>query len=167
MEWRLFSPSAKQLSCEIDKTPDGYVLRVTREGGVLFTAHAGDPEPLRARAAAWRDSLEANGYSQRPSGPSLPGGRPSELRSAFVGLIECASMVELHDAAAARALRHHATSGLAAASLGDTATLAHVVTALREALSRIEAPAQIADLVASCHALLDRIEASPGYRAGR
>jgi hypothetical protein len=165
MEWRLFSPSATPLTCEIHQEAEGFVLQVSRNGALLFKAHAPEPGPLRERAAAWRDNLEANGYTSTTPGRSLPGGRPSELRAALRGLIECASVLEMHDRPAARELRDHATAGLAAVSLRDTATLAGAAAAARAALSRMPAAASGAsDLIASCHALLDRVEAAPESR---
>lgn len=161
MEWRLFSPTAKPLTCEILDTPVGCALRVVRDGAILFTAHAPGPEPLRARAAAWRENLERSGYSLRPPAGSPSGGPPSEIRSALVGVIECATVLELHDRGAARALRNQATSGLAAAALGDAAGLAAVVASLRATLSEVDLPSPpIRDLVASCQSLIDRIEAA-------
>ncbi|MBA3948706.1 MAG: hypothetical protein H0X44_02025 [Acidobacteria bacterium] len=159
MEWRLFSPSAKPLSCEIRETAGGYVLRVSRGGALLFTARAPDTGPLRARAAAWRESLEASGYTPVAPIHSIPGGRSSELRSALRGLIECASVLAMHDAAAARVLRDHATTGLAAVSLRDAATLTGAIAGARAALSRMTGATSGAnDFIASCHALIDRID---------
>lgn len=72
MEWRLSSPSATELSCQIGETPDGFVLRVTRKGEVLFISHADDPEPLRALASAWCQSLESRGYVPVPGDAPPP-----------------------------------------------------------------------------------------------
>ena len=166
MEWRLFSPSSKPLTCEILQAPTGFVLRVTRDGALLFTAQAPDPGPLRERASAWRQTLEASGYTPAPGGRSLPGGPPSELRAALRGLVECASVLEMHDAPPARALRDHATAGLAALALRDIATLTGAIAGARASLSRVTGATQGAnDLIASCHALLDRIETAPEYTA--
>lgn len=165
MEWRLFSPSAKPLSCEIHEEAEGFVLRVSRDGALLFTAHAPEPGPLRARAAAWRETLEASGYTPIAAGRSLPGGRPSELRSALRGLIDCAAELQMHDGPAARELRDHATAALASLALRDRETLTGAVAAARAALSRMSAGTPGPnDLIASCHALLDRIEAAPECR---
>lgn len=164
MEWRLFSPSAKPLACDIQQAPDGFVLRVTRDGALLFTAHAPDPGPLRARANAWRETLESSGYTPAPAGLSLPGGRPSEIRSALRGLIECAGVLEMHDAAPARELRDQATAALAALALSDAITLRSAIAGAREALSGLTGVTHgSTDLIASCHALIDRIEAAPDY----
>lgn len=166
MEWRLFSPSAKPLACEIQQVPDGFILRVTRDGALLFTAHAPEPGPLRERATAWRETLESSGYTTAPAERGLPGGRPSEVRSALRGLVECASVLEIHDAKPARELRDHATAGLVALALRDSATLKGAVAGARDALSRISVvTAGATDLISSCHALIGRIEAAPEYAA--
>lgn len=164
MEWRLFSPSAKPLSCEIEQASDGFVLRVTRDGALLFTAQAPEAAPLRERAQAWRTSLESNGYSPFPAGRARPDGRPSELRAALRGLVECSAVLEMHDPAAARDLRDRATQGLAALALCDHGALREAIEGSRAALARMPGTtAGARDLIASAHALLDRIEAAPEY----
>jgi hypothetical protein len=166
MEWRLFSPSARPLACEIQPAAEGFILRVTRDGDLLFTAQAADAAPLRERAKAWRETLEASGYSPVPAGPGNPGGRPSEVRSALRGLIECAAVLQVQDPSAARELRDRATEALAALALRDFQTLIEAVAAARLALTRTALGTPGAnDLIASCHALLDRIESAPEYAA--
>lgn len=165
MEWRLFSPSAKPLACEIQQAAGVFVLRVTRDGVLLFTEQATALGPLRERAQAWRETLEATGYTQVRASHALPGGRPSELRSALRGVIECAAVLQAHDSPTARELRDRATEALAALALRDSETLTGAVAAARDALSRMAGSDPVAsDLIASCHALLDRIEATPEYR---
>lgn len=162
--WRLFSPSASIVCCEVDKAVDGFEMRVQRDEEIMFTCHAQDLEKLHLLAAGWRVQLESNGYAPVAgiAATASPSRRRScEMRTAFIGLVQCAELLESSDANRARALRDHATAGLVAVALRDSATTRETISAARQTLDGIRSEERTVQvLLKSCHALVDRLEGS-------
>lgn len=160
--WRLFSPSFRLISCELSRHDGQFRLCVANGEQVLAFCESQQLETLHARAAEWRSQLESRGYL--PSGSVRAGDaqqdrRRCETRTAFLGLLECAAVLELQRPDLSRQLRDRATEGLVAVSLSDSGLILSTVAASRELLANPRPPEPDASLIFSCIALLDRIEA--------
>jgi hypothetical protein len=164
--WRLFSPSFRLISCELSEHDGRFRLCVANGEEVLAFCEAGEFETLHARAAEWRAQLEARGY--QPSGSvraaDAPSGRRCETRTAFLGLLECAAVLELQCPDLARQLRDRATEGLVAVGLSDPDLILSTVASSRELLANAASPEPDPSLIRSCIALLDRVEAMTPQR---
>lgn len=162
--WRLFSPSARLLSCRLRKVDGHFELIVANGDEPIVTSAAKELEPLHAQASLWRASLEAHGYLPADGGDRRAVSRanpPSEPRAAFRSLLECAELLSLADPGAARELRQHITTGLVAIGLQDSTMTRDVIGMMRETLGRVTATGgDIGPLLRSCEALLGRIEQS-------
>ena len=160
--WRLFSPSARLLSCRLRKVDGHFELIVASGEEEIVTSAAEGLESLHAKASMWRASLEAHGYlpaeteERRRSSRANP---PSEPRAAFRSLLECAELLSLADPNAARELRQHITTGLVAVGLQDSTMTHDVIGMMRETLGRVTTTGHdIEPLLQSCEALLARVE---------
>jgi hypothetical protein len=155
--WRLFSPTSRQVSCQVRRVNGHFVLAVADEQQEIVTAQALELELLHAKAAAWRNALEARGYV--PDGRSVSGPRTpsSEPRAAFRGLIESAELLGLTDREAAVALRDCAMTGLVGIGLHDAAMIRDAIAQSRQALSQVSRTG-IEPLLNSCETLLSRVE---------
>lgn len=162
--WRLFSPSARLLSCRVRKAGERFELLVCNGDEEIVTASDHALEPLHEKASLWRASLEAHGYLPADGGDRRAASRanpPSEPRAAFRSLLECAELLSLADPKAARELRQHITTGLVAIGLQDSTMTSDVIGMMRETLARVTATGgDIGPLLRSCEALLGRIEQS-------
>ena len=159
--WRLFSPSARVLSCQLRKIDGHFELVVENGHEEIVTAAALELETLHAKAAEWRVSLESYGYV--PAGGAQPthakAAGSGESRAAFRGVIECAETIALEDTQIASELCQHATTGLVAIGLQDSSMTREAVGLSRQALARVAAAGAYMDpLLKSCEALLARIE---------
>lgn len=165
MVWQLFSPSFRLIVCSVWRTPSGFALRVTCGDDVLASCEAATLESLHDRAAEWRMQLESHGYMASASVPASarrPAARPSEARAAFIGLIECASLLGLRQPDAGRELRDRATEALVALGLSDNDLLTTSMDAARCVLARASAGDADCDLIRSANVLLDRVEGQLG-----
>ena len=175
--WRLFSPSFRQVSCAVTRSDERFTLTVQAEDQVLTACEGAELADLHAKAAEWRTLLEARGYvpvtavrvsEPRPAlerrGEALE--RRGEARTAFIGLIECAALLELQHAAAARQIRDRATEGLVAVGLRNPGLMSEAIQNARRAVSGIAPAESEKALLSSCLALLDRAQATlPGERS--
>jgi hypothetical protein len=162
--WRLFSPSARMLSCELRRIDGRFQLIVAAGTQEIVTSDAPELEPLHAKAAEWRTALEAHGYVPADDIRGTASARcslPSEGRTAFRSLVECAELLSTEDRDAAHALRHHATTGLVAIGLQDAGMTCDAIALSRLALQRVNAgSADVQPLLHACETLLARIEAT-------
>lgn len=157
--WRLVSPAARLVCCHVRRSGTEFELVVSAGSDDVMVWTAPELTPLHARAAEWRATLEQRGY--RAAGAvSHSSERPCEARAAFRGLIECSDVLGLHDRGAASILREHATAGLVAVALQDADLISDAIALSRAALRDLVADGDVSDLVASCEALLSRIEAT-------
>ena len=161
--WRLFSPSFRQVSCALTRQQRAFVLTVEDGDQVLTSCVGSELETLHAKAAEWRALLEARGYipvgAARASDPR-PAERRGEARTALIGLVECAAVLELQHPAIARRIRDRATEGLVAVGLRDHALMAEAIAACRNLVAEVSAADSEAALLASSMALLDRAEST-------
>jgi hypothetical protein len=162
--WRLFSPSARLLSCRVRKAGERFELLVCNGDDEIVTATDHSLEPLHEKASMWRASLEAHGYLPADGGDRRGVSRanpPSEPRAALRSLLECAELLSLADSNAARELRQHITTGLVAVGLQDTTMTRDVIGMMRDTLARVSATgSDLGPLLRSCEALIARIEST-------
>jgi hypothetical protein len=159
--WRLFSPSARVLSCQLRKIDGHFELVVENGHEEIVTAAALELEALHAKAAEWRVSLESFGYVPAPSGRSghVTARDDGEPRAAFRGVIECADALSIEEPQVAAELRQHATTGLAALGLRNAGMTHDAIALSRQALARVKpGNVNLDPLLKSCEALLARIE---------
>jgi hypothetical protein len=159
--WRLFSPSARVLSCQLRKVDGHFELIVENGHEEIVTAAALELEALHAKAAEWRVSLESYGYVPAAGAQQTHAHAPhnGEPRTAFRGVIECAEALSVVEPQVASELRQHATTGLVAVGLQDDDMTRDAIALSREALARVKAESVNLDpLLKSCEALLARVE---------
>src|SRR5687768_11714864 len=159
--WRLFSPSFRLVSCVVARENGAFKLTVECGDQVLASCQAPDLESLHARASDWRAQLETHGYVATSSvrdADVRPASRPGEARAAFLGLLECAAVLELRHPQLARRLRDRVTEGLVAVGLSDSDFIRQTVALSRDVLSAVPPVETDGDLIRSCLALLERVE---------
>lgn len=162
--WRLFSPSARQLKCQMQTHPGRFELVIADDRGQQIIRTSFDElASLHRKASDLRQALEARGYVpfgyDRPTETRI--GMPSEARAAFCGLIECAELLSLDKRGVSSALREAATTGLVAVGLQDIQMTRDAISTSRAALSRAaDRRAGSGALLDSCEALLARVEST-------
>lgn len=171
--WRLFSPSFRLLVCAVTKVAGGFELRVTSGADVLTTYRAPRLEAVHHRAAEWRTQLERRGYvsaamARVSDAAARACSTSSEARAALIGILECATILELEQPAAGRALRDRATQGLVALAMADGDLIRDIVAAARGLLQpNGKSDNSSDDLIRSCRCLLERVEATLATDARR